>query len=502
MWIVVMFSAVVIPTGGLLVSTSHVLRRNQKHVRSLLNPTKIWQAATPSADDDADFGDETFRMRDFYRFCTSCGTPAPVTGRSGTPSRYCGNCGLSLLRDSVDVDAAQRVRDGYGDGDGDDNDDDIAPSSMKLSDYVQSIFLPLRREEVSDNTYRIEHGFWTDAGGLLSTVGDVPLCGLGPIHWEAHLRALRERNCATRTQALHRSAYAAALRHAEHVGYVPKGTGEVRKVRARRDRRGRTRDIQPLAAEEVERLLDHASSPMHRAIFGLGVGAGLRPAELCGAHWEDVDFARGMLKVRGTKTTSAWATIPMTDLARREMGRYAIYLLQKKHGVTFTMNGEKATLGHPGDNGIDSNKDNLVQTDIDPFGQDLHTSLRAHLRGLCFAHPRTHQPISSFKKALSSSAKAAGINIDVATGEPRRVFPYLLRHSFATLAATSSPPVPLPVAQKVMRHTSSKMLLDVYAEVGFWNCLNGSYVLVFRNSISYLTSNFSSEPHCGYGLLL
>ncbi|KFH03378.1 site-specific recombinase, phage integrase family protein, partial [Toxoplasma gondii VAND] len=39
-------------------------------------------------------------------------------------------------------------------------------------------------------------------------------------------------------------------------------------------------------------------------------------------------------------------------------------------------------------------------------------------------------------------------------------------HSFATLAATSNPPVPLPVAQAVMRHTSSKMLLDTYAKAG------------------------------------
>ncbi|CDJ35397.1 Phage integrase domain containing protein, related [Eimeria mitis] len=37
-------------------------------------------------------------------------------------------------------------------------------------------------------------------------------------------------------------------------------------------------------------------------------------------------------------------------------------------------------------------------------------------------------------------------------GEPRRIFPYILRHSFATIAATSNPPVPLPVAQAVMRH--------------------------------------------------
>jgi integrase len=85
--------------------------------------------------------------------------------------------------------------------------------------------------------------------------------------------------------------------------------------------------------------------------------------------------------------------------------------------------------------------------------------------GYCFVNSRTGAPIKSFKKALETTCLAAQLDIDP-TGAQRRVFPYLLRHSFATLAATSNPPVPLPVAQKVMRHTSSKMLLDVYARAG------------------------------------
>ena len=73
--------------------------------------------------------------------------------------------------------------------------------------------------------------------------------------------------------------------------------------------------------------------------------------------------------------------------------------------------------------------------------------------------------MGTFKTALKGAARRAGIDVD-ADGKPRRVFPYLLRHSFATLAATSSPPVPLPVAQAIMRHTSSKMLLETYAKAG------------------------------------
>ncbi|GMI29684.1 hypothetical protein TrRE_jg348, partial [Triparma retinervis] len=69
------------------------------------------------------------------------------------------------------------------------------------------------------------------------------------------------------------------------------------------------------------------------------------------------------------------------------------------------------------------------------------------LGGLCFPNPRTGKELGSFKKALDTAARRANLERDE-TGEMRRVFPYLLRHSFATLAATSNPPVPLPVAQK------------------------------------------------------
>jgi len=103
------------------------------------------------------------------------------------------------------------------------------------------------------------------------------------------------------------------------------------------------------------------------------------------------------------------------------------------------------------------------------IGRDQPTPKRVDkemaLTGPCFVNSRTKLPLKSYKKALETTARNAKLHVDEA-GESRRIFPYLLRHSFATLAATSNPPVPLPVAQKVMRHTSSKMLLDVYARAG------------------------------------
>ena len=78
----------------------------------------------------------------------------------------------------------------------------------------------------------------------------------------------------------------------------------------------------PLTATEVNLLLEHATTPMHRGLFGLCVGVGLRPSEALRARWEDIDLEGATLKVRGTKTDASDASIPLTDLALREMVKW------------------------------------------------------------------------------------------------------------------------------------------------------------------------------------
>jgi integrase len=447
---------------------------------------------------------------------------------------------------------------------------------------------------------------------MISTIGDTPLCDLAVVGgaanaFEKHISSLNERSCAPRTMALHRSAFVALLKHLHYTSVIP----HLPAIRPIKVRRVDQLPIVPLSAYEVERLLEHSTTPMHRALFALTVGVGLRPSEALNTRWEDLDFEKGELKVRGTKTSSSAATIPLTALAHREMKEFQRRLQTKQavgfstpsqamsftgsafqaglkaaasdvtqelafevntspvqckkvtdnewvvfenvkaaakalklrlssikrclagttretKGFSFRFVGGSASfeieegppveamsvkskvwMTYPSARGASkalgiplprvtaclnreskSAKGHLFRFLHDTDGGDAGTSGRDCVRpmqiafgpnapsgamsvldlnlarsGPCFINSRTRSPILSYKKALETAARSAKINIDE-SNEPRRIFPYLLRHSFATLAATSNPPVPLPVAQKVMRHTSSKMLLDVYARAG------------------------------------
>jgi len=358
-----------------------------------------------------------------------------------------------------------------------------------------------------------------------------------------------------RTQALHRSAYLACIKYLAFIGLLD----TVPDVREVKQKKSDKLPIVPLTASEVSLLLDHATTPMHRGLFGLCVGVGLRPSEALRVHWEDIDLESATLKVRGTKTEASDASIPLTDLALREMTTWrdisqfhdpcsslaaakfymhknpnhfnlfkvpsstgdmkkvhvqetkiykaresgseewtifgrtqkeiAEILGSNSNAVSKTLNRrQKLCKGHEIEMEVIPAHDELVPigsnkplnvpkskltSPISEKYNPLVSMLRKNrkksgnegLGGLCFPNPRTGRELSSFKKALETAGKRANIEVDE-NGESRRIFPYLLRHSFATLAATSNPPVPLPVAQKVMRHTSSKLLLDVYARAG------------------------------------
>jgi integrase/recombinase XerD len=160
----------------------------------------------------------------------------------------------------------------------------------------------------------------------------------------------------------------------------------------------------PLSIEELQRLLE-ASSPKHRAMWAAAAGQGLRPGELNRIRWEDIHFEGRTLHVRGTKTEEADAVVPLTPLAHRELLSWWLREGQPTVGMTFQSRNGAAY----GDQG--------------------------------------------WKKALKEAARAAGIE--------RRVYPYLLRDSFATIAWGAG--IPLDLARRVMRHTAkSRVLEEVY----------------------------------------
>jgi integrase len=73
-----------------------------------------------------------------------------------------------------------------------------------------------------------------------------------------------------------------------------------------------------LSLKELAALLEAAPTPKARALWTVGAYSGLRVGELLGLRWEDVDFARDVLRVRHTRDDA-----PKTAKALREVSLLA-----------------------------------------------------------------------------------------------------------------------------------------------------------------------------------
>lgn len=272
-------------------------------------------------------------------------------------------------------------------------------SKMTLREFIEVEYESWRKSQVAPGTWRREE---PRVRRLRDELGHIRLKHMTAHRWERYLMG---RDIAPRSKKLEENAYREIMKRAHYLGAVP----QVHAFSTIRGSTKRSRPIEPLTPDEVKALLAAAPSTMHRALFGLAVGVGLRPDEVVNVHWEDVSWKTGQLRVRGTKTEGSAATIQMTFFAMEELDTWREEAGDPDQGLVFTWGG---------------------------------------------------RPIVSFKSALKTAAAKAGID----RGGERRVFPNLLRHSFASMAAASG--VPLVVAQQIMRHTSSKMLLEVYARAG------------------------------------
>jgi integrase len=283
---------------------------------------------------------------------------------------------------------------------------------MTLREYQEAVWWPIRSgvrkdpaiRTVSEHTVRTEAGYWRQ---ILDAIGHHRLRDLqdDPWIWERYMGGMVQPG---RTKVLHRSAYKALLDHAHRRRHIERVhsfwtvVGSTQRVKALEE---------PLTLEEVARLLS-VSSPMRRAMWSVAVGQGLRPSELVRCRWEDLNVTDGVMSVRGDparggkgKTEMSASRIPLTPLTARELGRYQEHLNstgQAPLGEMWTFNGK---------------------------------------------------PIISYKKSLARHAAAAGIT--------KHVTPYLLRHSFASIAWELG--IEKDAARCILRHTSERMLDEVYA---------------------------------------
>jgi len=85
------------------------------------------------------------------------------------------------------------------------------------------------------------------------------------------------------------------------------------------------------AAGVLDRERAYRSAPFRRPLVATLTLAGLRIGEALTLRWSDVDLARGVLRVRGTKTDAAERTIDLLPLLRDELSAWAAGQRDRTH---------------------------------------------------------------------------------------------------------------------------------------------------------------------------
>ena len=124
-------------------------------------------------------------------------------------------------------------------------------------------------------------------------IGDLELQKTTPSDISKVISSMREAGQSPRSQQQARALLSVGLGEAENKGYI--ALNPVKKVRIPINR---GREIEPLAIEEVKRLLETYEGTYMSARLHIALLAGLRQGEALGLRWQDIDFDSATLEVR------------------------------------------------------------------------------------------------------------------------------------------------------------------------------------------------------------
>lgn len=135
----------------------------------------------------------------------------------------------------------------------------------------------------------------TAAARLPDSLLRTPLVRLTPGQVEAALSALVGQGYATQTIRMSRSVLVRAIRRAQRDGLVARNVAELVPCP-----RGTVRESRSMTVAQAGALLSASAeiSPWLRGYVYTGIMCGLRPGELLGLRWQDVDFGDQVIRVR------------------------------------------------------------------------------------------------------------------------------------------------------------------------------------------------------------
>jgi integrase len=128
---------------------------------------------------------------------------------------------------------------------------------------------------------------------IIDQLGKTRLVKLTPGDVERYLTRMARDGLATKTISGSKGILARAIRRAQRDNLVGRNVAELAETP-----RGTRAESKSMTLEQIRALFASGLTAWWRAYMMTGILCGLRPGELTGLTWDDVDFAEGVIRVR------------------------------------------------------------------------------------------------------------------------------------------------------------------------------------------------------------
>ena len=167
--------------------------------------------------------------------------------------------------------------------------------SLAVGEYLDRWLSDCVKGTVRESTF--ERYEYTISPHIKPVLGRIKLKNLTPAHVRAFYREKLDARLAPATVHKMHVVLHKALDQAVADGLIPRNATDTVKVpRINRE------EINPLTAEEANRLIEAARGDRLAVLYILAIHTGLRQGELLALKWEDLDLEEGTLRVRRTLT--------------------------------------------------------------------------------------------------------------------------------------------------------------------------------------------------------